>query len=93
MKPLYDLLHDNIKLYWNDELETLFEQTKSPFTKIVTPTLPNSNHPFFITVVSSLNEIGSVPFQKGDKEIWIVLPINLDFLLPMDKYSKLHFVN
>ena len=50
MKPLCDLFHDNIKLHWNRELETLCQQFKTSYTKDVTLTLPITNYLFFITV-------------------------------------------
>ena len=50
MKALYDLLHDKKKFHKKNELETLFQQIITNFTKNVTPTLPNTNHPFFNTI-------------------------------------------
>ena len=35
MKPLYGLFHVIIKLHWNLELKTLFQQIKISFTKDV----------------------------------------------------------
>ena len=52
IKPPFDLFFDNVKFHWNIELETLFQQSKTSVTKDVTRTLPNKNHPFFITVDS-----------------------------------------
>ena len=36
MKHLYDLLQDNVNFHWNKELDTLFQQAKTSFTKNVT---------------------------------------------------------
>ena len=49
MKPLYDLLDDDINFYWNGELETLFQQFKTSFKKNFTPTLTKktSNPQFY----------------------------------------------
>ena len=47
---LCDLLHDNAKNHWNDELLTIFQQIKSSLTKDVTLTLGSGNRSFFNTV-------------------------------------------
>ena len=66
LKPFYDILHDDTKFHWNDELETLFRKIKHSITKDVTLTLPNTKYPFFITVGSSLIGIGCVLFQMNE---------------------------
>ena len=63
MKPLYDLLHDNIKFKWKEELKTLVQQIKSSITDDVTLSLPSTNHPFFNTVVACLTGIGFTLIQ------------------------------
>ena len=35
MKPQYDSLHEDITFHWNNELETLFQQIETFFTKHV----------------------------------------------------------
>ena len=78
MQALYELLHDNIELYWNNELETLFQQIETSITKDVTPTLPITNYLFFFyffTVDSFLSGIGYVFFQVNDKKNWMFLLI------------------
>ena len=67
MKPLYDLLHDKIKFYWNKEPETLFQQIKTSLTKDVNLTLPKTNHPFLIFVDSSMVGSAWVLYQMNDK--------------------------
>ena len=67
MKVLCDLLQKNIKFHQKMLLETLIQQIKITITNDVTPTLPNTNHPFYITVDSSLIGIGCVLFQKEEK--------------------------
>ena len=49
------------------KLQTLFQQTKISITKAVELTLPNTNHPFFITVSYSLIGLGCVLFQMNDE--------------------------
>ena len=58
MKPVYDLLQDYFQFHWNVDLETLVQQIKTSFAKDVTLTLPNTDHPFFFNVDSSLTGIG-----------------------------------
>ena len=48
-KPFYDILHDDTKFHWSNELETLFRKIKHSITKDVTLTLPNTKSQFFIT--------------------------------------------
>ena len=106
MKPLYDSLHDSIKILWNIELETLFQQIKASITKDVTPTLPNTNHPFSNTEDSSLIGIGCVLFQMNDErkldiisfkspkyQVIGLYPIFLKFQLLMNQNSVLHIAN
>ena len=66
MKSLYDWLHDTFKVHWNNAVEPLFQHIKTTLTKIVTLTIPITNH-FYITVDSSLIGIGSVLFHMNDK--------------------------
>ena len=67
MEPLYNLLHENIKTHWNNEMELLSQQNKTATTKNVTMKLPNTNHPFFVTVDSPWIGTGCVFFQMNDK--------------------------
>ena len=46
MRPLHDFFHDNVHFYWNNELEALFQKTKTIITKDVTPTKSNTQPPF-----------------------------------------------
>ena len=55
MKSLFDLLNDKIGFHWKIELKTIFEQNKTSITKDVVLTLPNTNHPFVISLDSPLN--------------------------------------
>ena len=62
MISLYDLLLDDDKFPWNNELETLFQEIKHYITTDVTLTLPNTNLSFFYTVDSCLIGIACVLF-------------------------------
>ena len=67
LKRLHNLLHDNINIYWNIELEALLWQIETSITRDVTLTLPNANHPFFKTADSRLIAMSCVFFQLNDQ--------------------------
>ena len=54
IKPFYDLLHENTPWSWTTEHETLFHKLKNALTSDTEITIPNTKHPFFITVDTSL---------------------------------------
>ena len=74
LKPFYDLLHENTSWKWTDEHESLFQKFKRSLTSETELTIPNTKHPFFITVDASLIGLGAVLFQLNDqnkmKVIW-----------------------
>ena len=53
-KPLYTFLHDDVKFQWTPELEKIFQDIKNTMTAETELTKPNTKHPFFITVDTSL---------------------------------------
>ena len=63
LKLFYDLLHENTPWKWTDEHESLFQKLKMSFTSETELTIPNTKHPFFITVDASLIGLGAVLFQ------------------------------
>ena len=67
LKPFYELLHENTPWKWTDEQERLFQTLKTSLTSDTDLTLPNTKHPFFITVVASLIGLGAVLFQLNDQ--------------------------
>ena len=46
LKPLYTLLHDNIKFQWTPELEKIFQDVKNAMTANTELTIPNTNIQF-----------------------------------------------
>ena len=54
LKPLYILSHDDVKFQWTPELENIFQDVKNSMTAETELTIPNTKHPFFITVDASL---------------------------------------
>ena len=63
LKPFYDLLHENTPWKWTDEHERLFQKLKMSLTSETELTIPNTKHPFLITVDASLIGLGAVLFQ------------------------------
>ena len=66
LKPFYDLLHENSKWNWTDEHECLFQTLKTSLTSETELTIPNTIHPFFITVDASLIGLGAVLHQLNE---------------------------
>ena len=50
LKPFYDLLHENFPWKWTNEHESLFQKLKMSLTSETELTIPNTKHPFFITL-------------------------------------------
>ena len=67
LKPFFDLLHENNPWSWTTEHETLFQNLKLALTFDTELAIPNTKHPFFITVDASLIGLGAVLFQINDK--------------------------
>ena len=76
LKPLYTLLHDDIKFQWTPELEKIFQDVKITMTAETELTIPNTKHPFFITVDASLNDLGAVQFQTNEENKTRVISCN-----------------
>ena len=76
LKPLYTLLHDDVKFQWTPELEKLFQNVKDAMTADTELTIPNTTHPFFITVDASLVGLGAVLFQTNEENTMKVICYN-----------------
>ena len=73
LKPLYTLLHDDVKFQWTPELEKIFQDVENAMTAETELTIPNTKHPFFITVDASLVGLGAVLFQMNeDKKMKVI---------------------
>ena len=46
LKPLYTLLHDDVKFQWTPEIEKIFQDVKNAMTAETELTIPNTKHPF-----------------------------------------------
>ena len=76
LKPLYTLLHDDIKFQGTPELETIFQNVKNTMTADTELTISNTKHPFFITVDASLVGLGAVLFQMNETKKMKVISYN-----------------
>ena len=80
LKPLYTLFHDDVKVQWTLELEKIFQDVKSSMTADTELTIPNTKHPFFITVDASLVGLGAVLFQMNEEKKMKVISYNFRVL-------------
>ena len=76
LKPFYDFLHENTPWKWTDEHESLFQKLKMSLTSETELTIPNTKHPFFITVDASLIGLGAVLFQLNEQNKMKVISYN-----------------
>ena len=83
LKPFYDLLHENTPCKWTDEHESVFQKHKMSLTSETELTIPNTKHPFFITVDASL--IGLVLFQLNEENKMKVISYNSRILNPQEQ--------
>ena len=80
LKPLNTLLHDDVNIQWTHELEKKFQHVKNSMTADTELTIPNTKHPFFITVDASLVGLGAVLFQMSEKNKMKVISYNFRIL-------------
>ena len=73
---MYTLLHDDIKFQWTPELEKIFQNVKNAMTADTELTIPNTTHPFFITIGASLVGLGAVLFQMNEENKMKVICYN-----------------
>ena len=67
LKPFYTLLHDYSSFEWTSDLDNLFNQIKLSISKDAELAIPNTTHPFYITVDASSIGLGAVLFQPNSK--------------------------
>ena len=85
LKPFYDLLHENTPWKWTDEHERLFQKLKKYLTSEKELTIPNTKHPFCITVDASLIGLGAVLFQLNEQNKMKVISYNSRILNPQEQ--------
>ena len=85
LKPFYDLLHANTPWKRTDEHESLFQKLKMSLTSETEHTIPNTKHPFFITVDASLIGLGAVLFRLNEQNKMKVISYNSRILNPQEQ--------
>ena len=81
----YDLLHENTPWKWTEDHERLFQTLKTSLTSNTELTIPNTKHPFFITVDASLIGLGAVLFQLNEQNQMKVISYNSRILNPQEQ--------
>ena len=66
-------------------MNRLFQTIKSSLTSETELTIPNTEHPFFITVDASLNGLGAVLFQFIERNKLKVISYNCGTLNPQEQ--------
>ena len=87
LKPFYNLLHENTPWKWTDEHETLFHNLKMSLSAETVLTIPNTKHPFFITVDAPLSGLGAVLFQLNEGNKMKVISYNSRILNQQEQNS------
>ena len=90
LKPLYTLLHDAVKFQWTAELEKIFQNVKNAMTANTELTIPNTTHPFFITVDASLVGLGADLIQMNEENKMKVISYN-SRILNTQEQKKFNF--
>ena len=85
LKPFYNLLHENTPWKWTDEHERLLQKLKMSLTSETELTIPNTKHPFFITVDASFIGLGAVLFQLNEQNKMKVISYNSRILNPQEQ--------
>ena len=78
-------LHENTPWKRTDEHESLFQKLKMSLTSETELTIPNTKHPFFITVDASLIGLGAVLFQLNEQNKMKVISYNSRILNPQEQ--------
>ena len=85
LKPFYDLLPENTPWKWTEEHERLFQKPKMSLTSETELTIPNTKHPFFITVDAYFIGLGAVLFQLNDQNKMKAISYNSRILNPQEQ--------
>ena len=85
LKPFYTLLHDDISFEWTPDLDKLFNQFKHSLTKDAELAIPNTTHPFYITVDASLIGLGAVLFQPNSQNKMQIISYNSRILTTQEQ--------
>ena len=84
LKPFYFLLHDDSSFEWTPDFDKRFNQIKLSLTKDAELAIPNTTHPFYITVDASVADMLSRDFSTINNKTCQLqhktLPPHIDFL-------------
>ena len=75
-KPFYTLLHDDTLFEWTPDLDKLSNQIKLSLSKEAELAIPNTTHPFYITVDASSIGLGAVLFQPNSNNKMQIISYN-----------------
>ena len=76
LKPFYTLLHDDVTFKWTPELEEQFKKIKQSLAHNAELAIPNTSHPFYITVDASLIGLSAVLFQPNPQNKMQIISYN-----------------
>ena len=85
LTPFYTLLHDDILFEWTPDLDKLFNQIKLSLSKDAELAIPNTTHPFYITVDASLIGLDAVLFQPNSKNKMQIISYNSRILTTQEQ--------
>ena len=85
LKPFYTLLHDDVSFNWTPDLDKLFDQIKLSLFKDTELAIPNTTHPFYITVDASLIGLGAVLIQPNSNNKMEVISYNSRILTTQEQ--------
>ena len=77
---IYTFLHDGIPFEWTPEKDRLFIEIKTSVSKEAELALPNTTHPFYITVDVSLIGLGVRLFQPNTESKMQIISYNYRIL-------------
>ena len=85
LKPFYTLLHDYVPFESTSDLDKLFNENKLSLSKNAELVIPNTTHPFYITVDASLISLGAVLFQPNANNKMQVISYNSRILTTQEQ--------
>ena len=85
LKPFYTLLHDDVSCEWTSDLDKLYNEFKLSLSKNAELAIPNTTHPFYITVDASIIGLGAVLFQPNANNKMQVISYNSRILTTQEK--------
>ena len=85
LKHFHIVIHDDGSFEWTPDLDKLFNQIKLSLSKDAELAIPNTTHPFYITVDASLIGLGEVLFQPNSNNKMHVISYNSRILITQEQ--------